>query len=177
MLLPASKKLAIQLTDSLNHQLLGLTIKNTPKLNKKNERSTKCSTGWRRLIGSPKLQIIFHGRATKYRSLLRKMTYKDKGSYESSPTCIFLESRGSQHHWRVPQLSKKSFLVGMARRAMGVRPALKRVDTRILRVARCWCQRHGSSLLPRAAHRIMNVHIWTGEGHMCVSFLCICNVV
>ena len=46
-------------------------------------------TGWRRLIGSPKLQIIFHKRATKYRSLLRKMTYKDKGSYESSPPCIY----------------------------------------------------------------------------------------
>ena len=45
------------------------------------------TTGWRRLIGSPKLQIIFHKRATKYRSLLRKMTYKDKGSYESSPPC------------------------------------------------------------------------------------------
>ena len=45
-------------------------------------------TGWRRLIGSPKLQIIFHKRATKYRSLLRKITYKDKGSYESSPPCI-----------------------------------------------------------------------------------------
>ena len=35
----------------------------------------------------PKLQIIFHKRATKYRSLLWKMTYKDKGSYESSPPC------------------------------------------------------------------------------------------
>jgi len=34
------------------------------------------------------LQIIFHKRATKYRSLLWKMTYKDKGSYESSPPCI-----------------------------------------------------------------------------------------
>ena len=45
------------------------------------------STGWRRLIGSPKLQIIFHQRATTYRALLRKMTYKDKGSYESSPPC------------------------------------------------------------------------------------------
>jgi len=42
-------------------------------------------TGWRRLIGSPNLQIIFHKRATKYGSLLRKMTYKDKGSYESLP--------------------------------------------------------------------------------------------
>ena len=48
------------------------------------------STGWQRLIGSPKLQIIFHKRATKYRSLLPKMTYKDKGSYESSPPCTSL---------------------------------------------------------------------------------------
>jgi len=47
-----------------------------------------CATGWRRLIGSPKVQIIFHKRATKYRALLRKMTYKDKGSYESSPPCM-----------------------------------------------------------------------------------------
>ena len=35
--------------------------------------------GWRRLIGSPMLQIIFHKRATEYRSLLRKTTYQDKG--------------------------------------------------------------------------------------------------
>jgi len=49
-------------------------------------------TGWRRLIGSPELQIIFHKRATKYRSLLWKMTYKDKGSYESSPPCTNLSS-------------------------------------------------------------------------------------
>jgi len=34
----------------------------------------------------------FHKRATKYRALLRKMTYKDKGSYESSPPCIPLIS-------------------------------------------------------------------------------------
>ena len=45
------------------------------------------TTGWRKLIGSPKLQIIFHKRATKYRSLLQKMTYKHKGSSESSPPC------------------------------------------------------------------------------------------
>ena len=44
-------------------------------------------TRWRRLMGSPKLLIIFHKRATKNRSLLQKMTYKDKGSYESSPPC------------------------------------------------------------------------------------------
>ena len=45
------------------------------------------ATGWRRLIGSLKLQIIFHKRATNYRALLRKMTHKDKGSYESWPPC------------------------------------------------------------------------------------------
>ena len=45
------------------------------------------TTGWQLLIGSPKLQIIFHKRATKYRALLWKMTYKDKGSYQSSPPC------------------------------------------------------------------------------------------
>jgi len=42
------------------------------------------STRWRRLVGSPKLQIIFHKRATKYRSLLRKMTFQHKGSYPMS---------------------------------------------------------------------------------------------
>ena len=39
---------------------------------------------------SPKLQIIFHERATKCKSLLRKMTCKDKGSYEPSPPCIHI---------------------------------------------------------------------------------------
>ena len=49
-----------------------------------------CSTGWRRLIGSPKLHFIFHKRATKYRGLLRKMTCKDKGCYESWPPSMHL---------------------------------------------------------------------------------------
>ena len=55
-------------------------------------------TGWRKLIGSPKLQIIFHQRATKYRSLLRKMTYKDKGSYESSPPCICILTYANMYY-------------------------------------------------------------------------------
>jgi len=53
------------------------------------QSSTRTRTGWRRLIGSPKLQIIFHKRATKHSSFLWKMTYKDKGSYESSPPCMW----------------------------------------------------------------------------------------
>ena len=51
------------------------------------------ATGWRRLIGSLKLRIIFHKRATRYRSLLREMTYKDKGAYESSPPCTCADGR------------------------------------------------------------------------------------
>ena len=45
-------------------------------------------TGWRRPIGCLKLQVIFRKRATNDRALLRKMTCKDKASYESSPPCI-----------------------------------------------------------------------------------------
>ena len=51
-------------------------------------------TGWRRLIESVKLHIIFHKRVTNYRALLRKMTYKDKGSYESSPP-VWLDAHQS----------------------------------------------------------------------------------
>jgi len=60
--------------------------------------TTVMFTGWRKLIGSPKLQIIFHKRATKYRLLLLKMTYKDKGSYESSPLCICHSQHDSVIH-------------------------------------------------------------------------------
>jgi len=38
------------------------------------------STGWRRLIGCLKFQVIFRKKATIYRALLRKMTYEDKAS-------------------------------------------------------------------------------------------------
>jgi len=37
-------------------------------------------TGWRRPIGCLKLQVIFRKRATNYRTLVRKMTHKYKGS-------------------------------------------------------------------------------------------------
>jgi len=47
---------------------------------------TTC-TGWRRLIGCLKLQVIFRKRTTNYMALLRKMTYKDTASYDSSPPC------------------------------------------------------------------------------------------
>ena len=45
------------------------------------------ATGWRRLIGCLKLQVIFRKRATNYRALLWKVAYKDKASYDSTPPC------------------------------------------------------------------------------------------
>jgi len=47
-------------------------------------------TRWRRCIGSLKLRVSFHKRATNHRALLRKMTYEDKASYGSSPPCIVM---------------------------------------------------------------------------------------
>ena len=49
--------------------------------------SSEETTGWRRLRGCLKLQVIFCKRATNYRALLRKVTHKDKPSYASSPPC------------------------------------------------------------------------------------------
>jgi len=45
-------------------------------------------TKWPRPVGCLKLQVIFRQRATKYRALLRKMTYKDKASHGSSTPCM-----------------------------------------------------------------------------------------
>jgi len=46
------------------------------------------NTGWRRPMGCLILQGIFRKRATNYRALLRKKTYKDTVSYGSSPPCM-----------------------------------------------------------------------------------------
>jgi len=43
---------------------------------------------WLRRYRVAKSYRIFHKRATKFRSLLRKVTYRDKGCYESWPLCI-----------------------------------------------------------------------------------------
>ena len=47
-------------------------------------------TEWRRPIGCLELQVTFRKRATNYRSLLRKITYKDKASYGSSLPCMYI---------------------------------------------------------------------------------------
>ena len=68
------------------------------------ERASFIRTGWRKPIGCLKLQVIFRKRATNYRALLRKMIYKDKVSYDSTPPCTwhgsFLCDRIDSHVWR-----------------------------------------------------------------------------
>jgi len=55
-------------------------------------------TGWRRLIGCLKSQVVFSKRATNDRALLRKMTFEDKTPYDSTPPCTFLlRHHGSIH--------------------------------------------------------------------------------
>jgi len=69
--------------------------------------SQQLNTGWRRPRGCLKLQFIFRKRATNYRALMRKMTYKDKASYGSSPPCMNINSsyRVAKTH-RIPYLHR-----------------------------------------------------------------------
>jgi len=57
------------------------------------------TTGWRRLIRCLELQVIFRKRATNFRALLRKMTYKDKASYDSTPPCMRPSLNQKKHIW------------------------------------------------------------------------------
>ena len=61
-------------------------------------------TGWRRPIGCLKLQVIFRERATNYRARLRKMTYDDKASDDSTPPCTQMSYDDMTHSyvtWRI----------------------------------------------------------------------------
>ena len=49
-------------------------------------------TGWSRLVGCPKLQVIFRKRATNYKALLRKIACEDKGFYDATTLCRERES-------------------------------------------------------------------------------------
>jgi len=46
--------------------------------------------GWRRPLGCLKLKVVFRKRATNSRALLRKMTFEDKASYDSTPPCTHM---------------------------------------------------------------------------------------
>jgi len=67
---------------------------------RENTRVRKSDTGWQKPIGCLKLQVSFHKKATDYRALLQKMTYKDKASYRSSPPCkktCMLDQHANMH--------------------------------------------------------------------------------
>jgi len=108
---------------------------------------SKSDSGWRRLIGSPKLPIIFHETATKYKSLLQKMTYEDKGSYESSPPCtsrLPKQERFSQSHmgWHFPTLfqSWTLFQGRLIKRATNYRALLRKMTCHVS-VCQTWHKR------------------------------------
>jgi len=69
----------------------------------------RLTTGWRWLTACLKLQVIFRKKATNSRAFLRKMTSKDKTSYESSPPCTSLSgttiliNRHPKHKWVSPR--------------------------------------------------------------------------
>ena len=47
----------------------------------------------RKSLSSLKVQVIFRKRATNYRALWRKMTHKDKASYDSTPQDSSVDER------------------------------------------------------------------------------------
>jgi len=62
------------------------------------------TTGWRRFIGCFNLQVSFRKRATNHRALLRKMTYEDKASYDSTPSVCQICDMTHSYVWHVPRL-------------------------------------------------------------------------
>jgi len=80
--------------------------------NKLTRRLRERGTGWQRCIIYLKLQVSFRKRATNYGALLRKITYKDKASYGSSPPCknspgIFKKVKKSLIFWELYILLKQ----------------------------------------------------------------------
>ena len=72
------------------------------------------ATGWRRPMECLKLHVIFRKRATNYRALLRKMSYKNKASCESMPPCntaSHVQSEVVGYAWRHTSWHRKNRLV------------------------------------------------------------------
>ena len=72
---------------SCHAELYGLDTSPTQIILNEEAAQALMYTGWRRPIGCLKLQVIFRERATNYKALLRKMTYKDKACYDDTPPC------------------------------------------------------------------------------------------
>ena len=68
------------------------------------------NTGWWRPIGCLKSQVIYRTRATTYRALLRKMTYKDKACYDSTPLSIYCFVSAGVFNYKILQGTTKYHL-------------------------------------------------------------------
>ena len=66
---------------------VGVPLESALNLVNRMSPSVARATEWRRLVGCLKLQVIFRKRVNNYRALLRKMTCKDKASYDSTLPC------------------------------------------------------------------------------------------
>ena len=73
--------------------------------------SRERDTGWRRPIGCLKLQVIFRKRATNYSALLRKMTYEDKASYESTPPCMYIFDKSTYQRGKFTRIFVSNFII------------------------------------------------------------------
>ena len=70
-------------------------------------RLIRC-TGWRRLIGCLKLQVMFRKRATNYRALLQKTTCEDMAPYDPTPPCTSVYTLYTDFVLRLMSCSTKS---------------------------------------------------------------------
>jgi len=92
-------------------------------------------TGWRRCIGCLKLQFAFRKRATIYRAVLRKETYKDKASYASLPPCT-----RRVPYTRGVSIKRLKLQVSFRKRATSYRAFLRVYKTRV--VPAWWMSSH-----------------------------------
>jgi len=86
--LKASSASSPPCSNMINSQMIWDSNNITRQIPLKMLHPTSVSTGWRRPLGCLKLQVIFRKRATNYRALWQKTTYKDKVSCGSSPPCF-----------------------------------------------------------------------------------------
>jgi len=74
---------------------------------------------------NPSITDHFHKRATKYGSLLQTMTYTDKGSYESSPSCITHINKSGHIYERIIMSLKRMMLVTHMKEKKNLTESLK----------------------------------------------------
>jgi len=100
-------------------------------------KSPVIHTEWRRPKGYLKSQVIFRKRATNHRALLRKMTFKDKASYGSTPLCkALLWIYSARLQIETSPLSMDRALLRLSRPLLSIHRTLLRVSRALLSIYR-----------------------------------------